>query len=83
MKTNVLDLIQDIQHWLVARVAASIGLPADDIDISLPFSYYGLDSVAAVGLSGELEDWLGRKLPPTLTWDYPSIALLSAHLAQR
>lgn len=71
-----------IQQWLVARVAAAVGVGAEEIDVTLPFSYYGLDSVAAVGLSGELEDWLGRKLPPTLTWDYPSIELLAEHLAQ-
>ena len=55
----------------------------DGIDPTLPFAYYGLDSVAAVGVSGALEALLGRKLPPTLTWDYPTIELLAAHLAQR
>jgi len=71
-----------IQHWLQLRIAESIQAQADDIDATLPFSYYGLDSVASVTISGELEIWLGRKLPQTLTWDYPSIDLLSTFLAQ-
>ncbi len=73
----------EIQHWLVTRVAALVGVPVDEIDVRLPFSFYGLDSVAALGLSGELERWLDCKLAPTLTWDYPSIDQLAAYLAQR
>ena len=71
-----------IQSWLQLRIAESIQAKAEEIDASLPFSYYGLDSVASLGISGELEIWLGRKLPQTLTWDYPNIELLSAFLAQ-
>jgi acyl carrier protein len=71
-----------IQSWLQVRIAETIQASADDIDASLPFSYYGLDSVASVAISGELEIWLGRQLPQTLTWDYPNIDLLSTFLAQ-
>lgn len=71
-----------IQGWLQLRIAEYLQLDADEIDVSLPFSYYGLDSVASLGISGELETWLGRKLPQTLTWDYPNIELLSTFLAQ-
>jgi acyl carrier protein len=71
-----------LQRWLIEKVSQSIKVKPDDIDTTLPFSYYGLDSVAAVGLSGELEILLNIKLSPTLTWDYPTIELLAAHLAK-
>jgi acyl carrier protein len=48
-----------------------------------PFASYGIDSVAAAGLSGDLANWLGKKLPPTITWDYPSVKLLASHLASK
>lgn len=70
-----------IQAWLVARIGESIGTRPEEIDVTVSFAYYGLDSVAALGMSGDLERLLGRKLPPTLTWDYPTIELLAAHLA--
>ena len=73
---------ETIESWLQLRIAEYLQLDADDIDVSLPFSYYGLDSVASLGISGELEIWLGRKLPQTLTWDYPNIELLSTFLSQ-
>lgn len=71
----------EIQAWLTERIARYLNKGSDDIDITLPFSFYGLDSVAAIGLSGELEEWLRVKLPPTLTWDFPTIQSLACFLA--
>jgi acyl carrier protein len=86
---QIMELISEVkpdemmlQRWLIDRVAESIKVKPDDIDTTLPFSYYGLDSVAAIGLSGDLEILLGTKLSPTLTWDYPTIELLAAYLAK-
>ncbi|MEP7308320.1 MAG: AMP-binding protein, partial [Acidobacteriota bacterium] len=70
-----------IRHWLVARLATLAGLTADHLQISDPFSRYGLDSQRAVMLSGELQDWLGRPLPATIAYDFPSIHALARYLA--
>lgn len=70
-----------IERWLVSHVAALVG--ESDIDITQSFSSYALDSVGTVGLTGELQEWLGIKLPPTLLWDYPSIELLARYMAAR
>ena len=71
-----------IRGWLQRYIAESIGASVEEIDTGLPFSYYGFDSMAALGISGELEIWLDRELPQTLTWDYPNIELLADLLAQ-
>jgi amino acid adenylation domain-containing protein/thioester reductase-like protein len=70
-----------IEAWLIHQIAARIGLPPSEVDPHEPFTYYGLDSVEAVGLTGDLEIWLGRSLSPTLAWDYPNISRLAHHLA--
>ncbi|HEY4088947.1 MAG TPA: aminotransferase class III-fold pyridoxal phosphate-dependent enzyme, partial [Bryobacteraceae bacterium] len=70
-----------IQAWLVSDLAQRLKVASEEIDIREPFSRYGLDSIGAVGLSGDLERWLGRRLDPTLAWDYPSVEALAAHLA--
>ena len=49
--------------------------------MQLPFVDYGLDSVQAVSIVGDLETWLGRSLSPTLIWDFPTIEDLAKHLA--
>ncbi|MFN8382938.1 MAG: amino acid adenylation domain-containing protein [Anaerolineales bacterium] len=70
-----------LQAWLVTRIASMLEMDAASIDPRQPFTYYGLGSVQAVSLTGDLEDFLGRKLAPTLAWDYPTIELLANHLA--
>ena len=54
---------------------------ADEIEIDVPFDTYGLDSSAAVGLTGDLEDWLGQEIDPTLLYDYPTVESLAVHLS--
>ncbi|RME50902.1 MAG: SDR family NAD(P)-dependent oxidoreductase [Deltaproteobacteria bacterium] len=70
-----------IRNWLVTELARRLEIDPKDIDIRKPFSLYGLDSKEAVGLSGDLETWLGRRLPPTLLYDHPNIHALSLYLA--
>jgi 8-amino-7-oxononanoate synthase len=72
---------RQIQGWLVSRLAEELRIAAEQIDVREPFAQYGVDSVIAVGLSGELEDWLGIALAPTVLWDYPTVASLADYLA--
>jgi len=71
-----------IQVWLTDRLAAVLNISPDAIDSSESFDRYGLDSLAAITLTGDLEEWLDCELPVTLAWDYPTIELLSAYLAE-
>lgn len=73
---------ETIQAWLVEQIAQITGLMPDDVNITLPFSFYSIDSVAAAGLSGEISNWLRICLAPTITWDYPTIHLLARHLVR-
>src|SRR5579875_3590105 len=70
-----------IQDWLIAHISAELSLEPATVDVHEPLASYGMDSVAAVGLSGDLEEWLGRELAPTLLYDYPTIVALASHLA--
>ncbi|ORW17621.1 beta-ketoacyl synthase [Mycobacterium nebraskense] len=72
----------ELADWFVTQLSGELGVPATDIDPSRPFAYYGLDSVRAIRLTAALESWLGRELSPTLPYEYPTIDLLSRHLAE-
>ncbi len=72
----------EIERWMVRRLCAELELEPGEIDVSDPVDRYGLDSRTAASISGELEDWLGRPLSPTLVWEYPTIAELAHHLTQ-
>jgi amino acid adenylation domain-containing protein len=71
-----------LRDWLRDAVAARTGLPAATIDLRRPLVEYGLDSVAGVELSGELQGAMGRPVSATLAWDYPTIEAIAAHLGE-
>lgn len=74
--------VTEIKAWLVAYMAELTGMDADDIDANLPFDSYDLDSSAVVGMTVDLEDWLGRQLDPTSLYEYPTINTLANYLAK-
>jgi acyl-CoA synthetase (AMP-forming)/AMP-acid ligase II/acyl carrier protein len=77
-RTLVIDAMSDwLRDWLTARA----GVEPSQIDPAKPFSEYGLDSMTAVELSGELEDWTGVELTPVDAWNYPTIEKMSQMLA--
>ncbi len=73
---------KEVQTWIVNYVAELLEINPNRIDVTIPFDRYGLDSSAAVGLAGDLEDWLERELDPTLLYDYPTIKTLSQHIVE-
>jgi acyl carrier protein len=72
----------EIQAWLIAYLSELLEVEPDSVDVKVTFDRYGLDSSAAVGMTGALEDWLGYELEPTLIYDYPTIETLAANLLQ-
>ncbi|WP_280233452.1 type I polyketide synthase [Nocardia cyriacigeorgica] len=67
--------------WLVKKVAAAAGLDAARIDSDRPLMEFGLGSRELVELTAELSGRVGRELDPSLVFDYPTINLLAAALA--
>ena len=72
---------KSIQAWLTSQLAERLGIEPDTIDVREPFAHYELSSKEAVSLSGDAEEWLGRRLSPTLAYEYPTIERLAQHLA--
>jgi acyl transferase domain-containing protein/acyl carrier protein len=71
-----------IQDWLQEHLGELLGVDPGQINIDQPFNIYGLSSVDAVNLSGELSEFVERELSPTIVYDYPTIARLAQYLAQ-
>ena len=72
----------DIQAWLVTRIARELGVGLEEIDLQAPFDSYGLDSMLAIGIASSGTQYLGLEVSPLLLFHYPSIDLLSQHLAE-
>lgn len=73
---------EGIQAWLTTRLAAQLGIDPEDIEPEETFESYGLESARALVILRGLEDLVGRRLSPTLIWNYPTIAQLSQRLAE-
>lgn len=82
LKQHKSEQAEAIESWLVSKLAQQLKVSANSIDIHEPFATYGLDSMAAVLISGELAQWLRRQLSPTLVYDYPNIEALARSLSE-
>ena len=86
MSGNVVSLKQSkreatIQAWLTAKISEWLAIDAREINIQEPFASYGLSSIAAISLAGDLADWLGVELSPILAYEYPTIESLTRYLS--
>jgi len=71
----------EIRQWIVRELTASLRADSSSIDSAAPLDSLGIDSLAAIGMTGALAGWLGRDLPATLMWDYDSIDAIAEGLA--
>lgn len=71
----------EIEHRLREEIAARLAVAPETIDPTQPVATFGLQSADMVGLVGDLERWLGRHLPATLVWEYPTVEALAEHLS--
>ncbi|MDC0708304.1 acyl carrier protein [Stigmatella sp. ncwal1] len=68
------------RDWMCHYLAKKLGVSPDQVDTKKTFDSFGLDSAEAVRMVGDLEDFVGRRLSPSLPYKYPTIEALSQHL---
>jgi myxalamid-type polyketide synthase MxaE and MxaD len=78
--------VEDRHEILLARVraesAAVLALDPQDVDIQQGLFDMGMDSLMSVELKTRLEHCVGRPLPTTLTFNYPSVGALAEFLGR-
>ena len=73
---------QGIENWCQRYLANLLDAPVNKIHCDIEFDRFGLDSAMAVAMILELEERLGTEVPPSLLFDYPTIAELAGHLVE-
>ncbi|WP_220446701.1 acyl carrier protein [Nonomuraea deserti] len=73
--------MDDLHKWLTHLVASYLEKDPDEISGSVSLATYGLDSVYAFVMCGDIEDHLDVRLEPTVAWDYETIDALADHLS--
>lgn len=72
----------EIEAWLTEQLSTALGFSPSEVDADAPFATYGMSSTDMVTLSGELEQWLGRSVSPTIAWECPTVSALAQRLAE-
>ncbi|MBI86299.1 MAG: AMP-dependent synthetase [Planctomycetaceae bacterium] len=75
-------LSERIEIWLMDWLEKRASVSRDQIHRDKPFAEYGLDSLTAVEMSQDIEDWLGVQVTATVAWNYPTSATMSRYLVQ-
>lgn len=73
---------ETIRDWLLERVADYVEMPVADIKSDVKLVEYGLDSVYALTLCGDIDDEYGIEVDPTLAWDYPTVDAIVGYLLE-
>ncbi|SDD61903.1 SDR family NAD(P)-dependent oxidoreductase [Actinokineospora iranica] len=72
--------LDDVIAHLRGMVARALGVEPAAVDTKAGFYNLGLDSTAMLGMSRDLESYVGASLYPTLLFEFSDIAALARHL---
>ena len=76
-----MDTAQRLTEWIRAHLAQVLGVKPECIGLDRELSSYGLDSVGAVLMAGELEEAFGIEIDPASFIDCHSFNTIIAKLA--
>lgn len=70
-----------VENKAIELLAECLKMQASEIDSNQKLTGYGLDSINAMTMVGDLEDHFEIELPSTLLWDYETIDKISNYIA--
>ncbi len=77
------EVIAELENGLRSILATELRIAEDEVDTDRPLAEMGLNSVMAMSIRREVERLAGIELSATMLWNYPTIAALAAHLAEK
>ncbi|BAB74377.1 AMP-binding protein [Anabaena sp. FACHB-709] len=82
--TADLPASSEIQTWLKTWISQKLRQPISTIDVNRAFAEYGMDSVTAIELTQDLQEWLkiSQPLDATIAWNFPTINALANYLGE-
>jgi acyl transferase domain-containing protein/acyl-CoA synthetase (AMP-forming)/AMP-acid ligase II/acyl carrier protein len=71
---------ESLKQWLIEWLETELALDHETIETDRAFADYGLNSTLAVVLAQDLSEWLEQLVEPIITWNFPTIEQITAHL---
>jgi hypothetical protein len=69
-----------LEAFLRTQASQVLRIPEAKLDVDVPLTSIGLDSLMGLELRNRIEAGLGVRVPATLLWTFPTIALLSRNV---
>lgn len=69
----------EIAAWIRAYLCKKLNRRAQDIQGDTKFTRLGMDSVLAVELTADLEEFIGRRIEPTIVFRHRTIDALAEY----
>jgi phthiocerol/phenolphthiocerol synthesis type-I polyketide synthase A len=77
------DVLRELEAGLRAILARELQMPEADLELDRPFAELGLNSVMAMSVRRETEQFVGIELSATMLFNYPTILSLAGYLAKK
>jgi phthiocerol/phenolphthiocerol synthesis type-I polyketide synthase A len=77
------DVRSELQTGLRAILARELHMTEADLNLDRPFAEYGLNSVMAMSVRRETEQFVGIELSATMLFNYPTIVDLADYLTKK
>lgn len=82
MQHEIIESVTRVQAWMVSYLGNLLDIPHENVDVTLAFDQYGLDSAATVAFTSDLGHWLETKLDSRLMVDHNSIQAVSNYVGE-
>lgn len=66
----------EIKNWLIDKISKVTETKAEDVEIDKDIESFGLDSIMAIRITGELSEAINYDLDPSLFFSYSTIEAL-------
>jgi phthiocerol/phenolphthiocerol synthesis type-I polyketide synthase A len=77
------DVLRKLEAGLRAILARELQMPEAELALDRPFAELGLNSVMAMTVRRDTEQFVGIELSATMLFNYPTIVALAEHLAKK
>jgi phthiocerol/phenolphthiocerol synthesis type-I polyketide synthase A len=77
------DVLRELEAGLRTILARELQMPEADLPVDLPFAELGLNSVMAMSVRRDTEQFIGIELSATMLFNYPTIVALAEHLSKK
>src|SRR5699024_2221166 len=72
----------ELEIGLRSILARELRMSETELELDRPFAELGLNSVMAMTVRRETEQFVGLELSATMLWNHPTITALAEHLAK-